>query len=308
LDADLLARWMSEVQQGTLDDLRTRILWLAATGHKGARDTTSFSAGRWLRDTETMCLARVGWAAGTWRMAPTVVTRLPQSDGTALLAGARPASVLERLKQEDLAVTFASPPRDTPLPPPSAVWISYDHAAQLPDLARRLGARFVPCAAVQMASRLVPVGPGPAAAPPARHNTTVERYSPLGQSWAPVPAGQAGQADGLVRLRRDGRMSYLLHRRGNWFQTTYAEGVHLMLAAAGAQPLRWRGEAGRGEVGTLFVDYGAPLPPGHAAAAALCTGLPPRLTDRAETVAFDNVPLVMARTLADSLGHRLEER
>ncbi|SBV28301.1 hypothetical protein GA0070620_3841 [Micromonospora krabiensis] len=309
MDADLLARWMSEVQHGSLDDLSTRIRWLAATGQHGHRDTRGFSAGRWLRDAETMCLARVDWTAGSWRAAPTVITRLPQSDGTALLAGARPASVLDRLASEDLAVTFASPPRRSPaLPPPSAVLISYDSPAQLPELARRLGARYVPCSALQLGSSIAVIRPGDAAAPPASGNATVECYAPLRRAWEPVSPRAAGAGEGLYRLRRDGRMAYLLQRAGAWHRTTYAEGIHFVLAACGAQPLRWRAEPGRQQAGTFFVDYGAPLPPLQAAAAALCTGLPPRLTDRAETVAFDNVPLSLARQLAGSLGHRLEEQ
>ncbi|MGC4808726.1 hypothetical protein [Micromonospora sp. DT233] len=309
MDADLLVRWMSEIQRGDLNDLSTRIRWIAATSRHGHRDTRGLSAGRWLRNVEAMCLVRVDWAAGSWRAAPTVITRLPHSDGTALLAGARPASVLDRLAGEEVAVTFA-PPQGSgePLPSPSAVWISYDSPNQLPGLARRLGARFVPCAALQIEDRLTAVRPGAAAAPPASHNATVERYMPPGRMWEPVSPRLAEAREGLYRLRRDGRMAYLLRRGGAWHQTTYAEGIHLVLAASSARPLRWRAEPRRAQVGTFFVDYGVPLPPLHAAAAVLCTGLPPRLTDRAETVAFDNVPLTLARRLAGTLGYQLEDQ
>lgn len=306
LDADLLARWMSEVQNGSLDDLRSRIFWLAAGSGHHASGT---SVGRWVRDAQTMCLVEVDWAGGTWRAAPTVITRLPQAGGTALLAGSRPARVLQRLAEADVSVHYGhSPVRGMDLPAPSAVWISYDRPDQLPQLAREIGAHYVPCSALQLAAHLEWVRPGPPAAPPAAGNNTVERYQPAGQGWQPAPSDIGRTSDGLYRLRREGRMSYLLKRNDTWHRTTYAEGVHLVLAATGAQPIRWRADRGHSESGSLFVDYGASLPAPHAAVAALCTGLPPRVTERAETVAFDNVPLDVARRISRTLGYLLEER
>ncbi len=67
--------------------------------------------------------------------------------------------------------------------------------------------------------------------------------------------------------------------------------------------MRWRPEPGPGReaVGTLFVDWGAPLPPLQARALVLCSGLVPRFSGMAETAIYRNVPRHVAQAVAASL-------
>jgi hypothetical protein len=304
MDGDLLLRWMSETRTGTLSALRTRIAWLAGTADMLASRS---DAGLWIRDATAMGLMEADWDADRWKAAPSVITRIPEGDDLALFTGSRPVSVIHTLRNSGVDIVEA-PRAENPgrLGRAATLWLRFDDTSQLIEAARDSGCQYVPCAAVQMAAMLAPVGPGPEAAAPAHGNVTLERYHVTSGTWQAF-ASAATMPASLYQLERQGRKAYLLHRGGRWFRTTYAEGVHLELAAAGVRPMRWRRDAARRETGTLFIDHGAPLPALHLRVAALCTGLPPRVAGKARTLAFDNVPQTVAWQLSSSLGHTLEE-
>jgi hypothetical protein len=75
----------------------------------------------------------------------------------------------------------------------------------------------------------------------------------------------------------------------------------------GISALRWRRDSIRGRTGHLFVDFGAPLPPLMQRAAVLCSGFAPRFAVGAQTVAYENIPMDLARRIASALQQRLDE-
>ena len=103
------------------------------------------------------------------------------------------------------------------------MWIAYDRPQQLAEMARHARARYVSCSAVQLAGQLPRLAPGPAAAPPATGNDTLERYQPAGRTWEPATLRLGQAADGLYRLRAAGRRRFLLRRGDGWYRTTHAE-------------------------------------------------------------------------------------
>jgi hypothetical protein len=302
VDADLALRWMSETGAGPVRDLRDRLAWLAHTADLAVPGTAT---GRWLRDLSALGHAEIDWPHDRWAVAPAVITPLPCSDGTAVLAGSRRAGLMERLQSTDVSVLTCRPdPATGDLPVPTAVLIQYDCTAGLQAAAADAGIRFSGCAARKLAQRLPPLRPGPEAPPPARGNATLER---LDEGMSFVPAG--ADRDGLYRLRLLGRSTYLQRRHGMWRHCDLAAGVFAEYARrSGISVMRWRPErtACDGPVGTVFVDWGAPLPPLHARALTLCSGLPPRFSSAARTATYTNIPADVAQAVARSLLQRLQ--
>jgi hypothetical protein len=302
VDADLALRWMSETGAGTVRDLRDRLAWLAHTADLAAPGTAT---GRWLRDLSALGHAEIDWSHDRWAVAPAVITPLPCSDGTAVLAGSRRAGLIERLLSTDVSVLTCRPdpaPRD--LPVPAAVLIQYDSTAGLQAAAADAGIRCSGCAARKLAQCLPPLRPGPEAPPPAWGNVTLERLDE-GMSFVSAEADQ----DGLYRLKLRGRSTYLQLRDGMWRHCDLAAGVFSEYARRGGiSVMRWRPErdACDGPVGTVFVDWGAPLPPLHARALTLCSGLPPRFSSAARTATYTNIPADVAQAVARSLLQRLQ--
>jgi hypothetical protein len=303
VDADLALRWMSETGAGPVSDLRDRLAWLAHTADLAVPGTAT---GRWLRDLSALGHAEIDWPHDRWAVAPAVITPLPCSDGTAVLAGARRAGLLERLQSTDLSVLTCRPdPAPGDLPVPTAVLLQYDSAAGLQAAAADARIRFSGCAARKLAERLPPLRPGPEAPPPAGGNETLER---LDQGMSFVPAG-ADRDDGLYRLRLQGRSTHLSLLDGVWRHCDLADGTFAEYARRGGiSVMRWRPErdACDGPVGTVFVDWGAPLPPLHARALTLCSGLPPWFSRAARTAVYTNIPADVAQAVARSLLQRLQ--
>jgi hypothetical protein len=66
---------------------------------------------------------------------------------------------------------------------------------------------------------------------------------------------------------------------------------------------RWRRERSSGgeEIGMVFVDQGAPLPPLQSRVLVLCSGLPVQFGNTAGTAIYRNVPYSIAYTVAQSV-------
>jgi hypothetical protein len=302
VDADLALRWMSETGTGRVRDLRERLAWLA---HTEDFPILSTATGRWLRDVSALGHAEIDWQHDRWAVAPPVITPLPCSDGTAVLAGSRRTGLMERLQATNVSVLTCRPdaaPGD--LPVPTAVLIQYDSADGLQASAADAGVRFSGCAARKLAERLPPLRAGQEAPPPARGNATLERLD-TGTSFLPADADR----DGLYRLRLQGRSAYLQRQGGVWRHCDLATGVFAEYARRGGiSVMRWRAErdASGGPVGTVFVDWGAPLPALHARTLTLCSGLPPRFSSAARTTTYTNIPADVALAVARSLLQRLQ--
>lgn len=307
MTGDLLLTWMSETGEGRLRDLRGRVEWLART-HALRSDRRT--VGRWLRDVSALGHAEVDWEADRWCVAPPVLSRLPRADGVAVLAGARRPEVLERLARTDLALTDHVLVRLGQLSLPRVTLAQFDSSSSLRSSAEEAGIHYVGCFPERFADSLPKVAVAARTAPPATTNDTLHRRTGPGpREWAPVSAAGSPFPDGLYRVELNGREEYRTVRFEQWYRCTLADGVWLEHARTGENCLRWRAEqgVGREDVGRLFVDFGAPLPPLQARVLTLCSGLPPQLNDAGETLAYRNVPRQIARRVAASLVQPLAE-
>ncbi|MGW0651368.1 hypothetical protein ACWD4T_21565 [Streptomyces umbrinus] len=304
----VLLRWLSERNNGKASALREGIR-STAQAHRIA--LSEYADWDWMRTTSALGFLDLDLRADRWSAAPLVLTHLPHSDGLSLIAGARTAAVNDHLQRaaDDWLELLAVPaePRDGAVPLPDTLLVQYDDPELLPETAKQIGARFVPCAALQLGELLPRTAVGPEAAPPGGAGlSSLERYDIGKQRFVPV---DGHREDGLYRWRgADNTRLVRLRQRGVFYATERETGVYLELARHGRNAVRWRAEPppGRSACGRLFVDRSAPLPPLHQRAAVLCTGLPPIPGNHRETLAFDNVPLVLAEAIAASLLQNLE--
>ncbi|HEY8503281.1 MAG TPA: hypothetical protein VIL46_01780 [Gemmataceae bacterium] len=305
---DLLLRWAGELGGGRVRDLRAGIL---RTARSRGIQVHQEAADRWIRQVSALGHLDVDWRRGRWSVAPPTLTRLPCSDGLALFTGRRTAAderAMETAEKEWAVVHRVHsdvPEGDIPLP--DSLLVQYDTAEELAENASAMGFAFTPCAALQVFALLPELAPEGEAAPPAPGNAhTIERYDLKKGCYEPAPSYHE---EGLYRWRgADYSRLVQIRRGGRWQSTEHEYGVYLELARLGRSAMRWRPEAvpGREVVGSLFVDLVAPLPPLHARAAVLCTGLPPHVSEAARTVRYDNVPQAAAERLARSLQQTLE--
>lgn len=304
----VLLRWVSERGGGKTSELREGIR-TAAQAHGVA--LSEYADWDWMRTASALGFLDFDLRADRWSAAPLVLTRLPHADGLALVTGARTTAVSNVLQHaaDDWLELLAVPaePRGGAVPLPDTLLVQYDDPQLLPETAERIGARFVPCAAQQLVDLLPRAAVGPEAAPPGGSGlSSLEHYDISKRRFE--PAG-THREDGLYRWRgADNARLVRLRRDGVFYKTERETGVYLELSRHRHNAVRWRPEtaAGRSACGRLFVDRNAPMPPLHQRAAALCTGLPPLTGNHRETLAYDNVPLVLAEAIAASLLQTLE--
>lgn len=303
MDADLILRWMSETGAGSIGDLRDKLAWLAHTEDTPASRTAT---GRWLRDISALGHAEADWYADRWSAALPVVTPLPCSDGTAVLAGSRRTGLVERLEQADVSVTTYLPTAMAgSLPVPAAVFVQYDDLDGLRAAAIEAGLTYCACAARKLAERLPPLHLGGEAPPPAYGNPTLQRFNYDELAFRP----SGGDCDGLYRVRLHGALRHLYRQNGTWHNCELATGVFIDYArSGGVSVIRFQQERDYpgGPVGSVFIDGGAPLPALHARALTLCSGLPPCFSETARTTSYANIPATVASAVAKSLQQRLQ--
>lgn len=307
---DLLLRWMSETGTGAVADLRDRAAWLARTADLPLGD---FAPGRWLQYASALGHCEIDWDRGQWATAPAALTRLPNADATAVLAGARRQQLMDALDdaldaEGALGVRRTGAHGEEQIPPPETVMVWFDSESQLRSIAHRLGVRYAGCAASGIARRLPAVALGRLAAPPAA-GTDLERLTTVSpRKFRPAKEIASRRPDGLYRRKDRGRYTYQTLRDGNWYHCELSSGVFLELRRRGVEALRWRPESGsgRGYVGTFLVEAGVPLAPLHERALVLCSGFAPTYRAADRVLAYNNVPLTIARAVAASLGQRLQ--
>ncbi|UJW30000.1 hypothetical protein L3Q67_32955 [Saccharothrix sp. AJ9571] len=304
MDADLMLRWMSETGAGGIRSLRDHLTWLARTSDT---DATAAASGRWVRELLALGHAEVWWEQDRWATTPSVIARLPVADGTAVVTGARPTGIAEKLQASEVAFhVHHTEPADGDLPMPASWLIQFDDVAVLREVAANVGARYAGCAAIRLAAHLPVASLGRPSPPPARV-TDLERLNPSGRF---VRVTDKSELDGLYRLRANGRVVHLYRHRGEWLHTDRATGTFIDLARRGTRVLRWRSEGreGRTHIGTLFVDQHAmPLPALQARALTLCSGRAPDVSHSAQTSSYSNVPLAIANQVAESLHQVIEQ-
>lgn len=302
---DLLLRWMSEVGSGTIADLRSRIDWICRTVNI---EPPSYASGRWLRDVSSLGHCEVDWDAGHWSVAPPALVRLPTADGIAVIAGARRPRTMRSLEDVwgSLATARRVPPAgDVPLP--ITFYVTFRSDAELVDAATEAGLVFAGQAAGRIARALPVCRPRVPAGPPAYGSAVGRLEATQPRDWRPASAAQTNPPDGLYREQVHGRWRHITRRDGEWFACDLSTGIFAELARRKESALRWRPDSERtgADVGTVFVDWGAPLPALHCRALVMCTGLPPRFGATATTAIFENVPRTVADCVCTSLGQSL---
>lgn len=305
---DLLLRWASESGAGPLADLKQGMWWLAA---KSCPDLEPGASGRWLRDVVALGHLDIDWRNRRWCAAPPVVTRLPGGIGIAVVTGSRTAALDRKLAEEtaDFGLVLyraAAHRQERDIPLPDSVLLKYQDPEDLREFAAYIGAWFVPCFALQAAGRLQPVALADESAAP-QNGEPLELYDLTNCHYVPVvrPKG-----DGLYRFRRrDSVLVCQLLRNGRWYEIPHETGVfhELKDRSGAADVMRWIPERvpGREQYGRLHVDWGYPLPDFQRRVAVLCSGLAPQINVKSQNIAYDNVPIEVARRIGTSLGQQL---
>lgn len=302
---DLLLTWISENGSGTISHFRARAAWLARTENLDLHESAT---GRWLRDVASLGHCEVDWKSGTWSVAPPVITRLPFADGLAILTGARRPRLVRALEEGGIYTEHATRSgsvRD--IPAPHTIFIPYERASDLEEVAATLGATYTGCAAAGIAALLPTPAPLSPSAPPAYDSRFEQLVNFSRHTWVQASSSGSRLPDGLFREQINGRWRHMLRRDGNWYATEFSHGIFAELARRGETVVRWRADSDRRDrTGTVIIDWGAPLPPLHSRALVLCSGFVPRFGVNAETVLYDNVPREIATQVADSLGQTME--
>jgi hypothetical protein len=295
--------WMSETGSGDIPELRQRLAWLARTADL-ILNPKPYETGRWLRDMSSLAHAEFDWPRGRWAVTPAAAALLPASGGTAVLTGRRQLGLLERLEAV-LSVQVESSTQDDNerLTAPTQIYVQADSIAELKEALSEIGVRYVGRAAEHIARRLPPLQLGSPAAPPAWGSAT--EYAKLGDNIRFIKGSLSG--DGLCRVTVQGRPNYVFRSGSSWFHTDHAHGILWGLAELGIGVFRWRRERTSDDVdiGTVFIDQGAPLPPLQARALVLCSGLPTAFGDKAGTAIYRNVPKTVAELVATSVRQQL---
>jgi len=305
LIGDLLLAWISETGAGSIANLRSRMEWLARTENLQAHDGFT---GQWIRDLASLGHCEVDWKHDTWSVAPPVITRLPLSDGLAVLAGARRPRLMRAIEEAEIYVELVGRSgSEGRIPDPSTVLLPFDDPSDLESIAAAIGTSYSGCAAEEISRALTPNTPSTPAAPPAYSSEIDHLTAFLPRKWTPVSAKNPLLPDGLYREEIQGRWQYTLRRSGEWFACELAAGVFAELARGGDNVMRWRPDIQNlSRVGTVFIDWGAPLPPLQSRALTLCSGFTPRIGTTAKTTIYDNVSLEIAGRVCESLGQTLQ--
>ncbi|MCK8616129.1 hypothetical protein [Gordonia sp. C13] len=301
MDADLMLAWMSETGEGDIWDLRQRVAWLARNADLNPQP---FETGRWLRDMTALAHVEVDWVGGRWAMAPAVAVLLPSCGGTTVLAGCRRLGLVEELGDLLSVQKIPCAASDSRLKTPTQVYLQLDTINDLIEGLSTCGIDYGGRAAHHIADRLSPLRLGEPAAPPAY--AAPVKHLQLDGALRFVD-GRLTSQSGLCQISVQGRPSYLYRNGDEWFHTVHADGVLWALAENGIEVFRWRFERvdGDDEMGTLFVDQGAPLPPLQARALVLCSGQPPAFGELAKTAIYRNVSRSVADQVARSVRQRL---
>jgi hypothetical protein len=304
----ILLRWLSESRSGKASALRDGV---RSQAQAWGLELKEYADWGWMRKAAALGFIDVDLRADRWSVAPPVLTRLPHADGLAVLTGARTAQIGTRVEEAAREwmelITVPHRPEAGEAPLPDTLLFQYEDPLTLQEAAEFLGARHVPCAALQLTEMLPQAALGPESAPPGGSTAnTLEKYELRLQRFVPV---ERDDEDGLYRWRGADYARLTRVRRNGVFHVVEREaGVYLELARHRTGAMRWRPESGKGRagIGRLLVDRYAPLPALHERAAVLCSGFPPSVGKQTQTRAYDNVPRTLAEAIAASLQQNLE--
>lgn len=152
---DLLLGWASERGEGTLASYRAACEWL--------QGTTDEPWTRSLGALQSLGHLDVDWVARRWSALPPTFAILDDAGGHALLTGARPRWLQDRLdgldedpdpEVQELAAEAVLVPKVKQVDGPSVRFLTYEHPDVLRRLAIKLGVSFVERPADQLAQDL----------------------------------------------------------------------------------------------------------------------------------------------------------
>ena len=298
---DLFLQWLGERTRGSWELFKAAHTWLFAQNSAMNRN---------LRPTWTAYLLaslghiEVDWRDGKWSVAAPTIAGLPSAGATAVLIGARPRILVERFDR------YTSPDRTSDLiastytPPgaPTSIYVQYESAEAVTELAARIGASFEPVPA-QRLSTLLPsleslVDSARTATEPPR-GYSAEWLDPNVLNW--VEAVKTSRP-GLYRYRGYGFDQFRYYDGATWREIDRDLGVWAALSRTRRDLITFERE----EVnGTLVVPFVGRLPLLHARAAVLCSGLPPSNVVHG-WIRYVNVPSSIASRIARSLGQSLD--
>lgn len=295
---------MSETGAGDIRDLRGRVEWFFRTT---AHNPQAYESGRWLRDMATLGHVEVDWRRGRWAVTPPAAALLPMGGGTAVLTGARPLTLLDQLDEHEIAyqVVDQACQGTNRLAVTPTVYLQTESVPAMTTALDQIGVQYAGYAARHIAALIPQIELGAPAAPPSWAATT-ERLSVDPTQGIQFVTAQPDR-DGLYRWKVENRPRFAYRTGNDWRQTDHATGVLWALADQGESVVRWRHErtVSGEEIGTVFVDHGAPLPPLQARALVLCSGLVAKFSDLAETARYDNVPRSVADRVTQSIRQRI---
>jgi len=303
MDGDLVLEWLSFRGHGRLSDVASSV---AAVMDSPPR-TRAYAARAYLRRLEVLGHLDLQWSEGKWRIRPTVLTQLPGSSAIALVIGKRTAELEGRLESEAVLHRVVPPTsRTVSLGDPGILLLEYDSEAELSDVATNAGAKFIPCAALDLAANLPLLALGARAAGPNTYGSAVEMFNVLEREFTQV---ETFRRDGLFKQKVNGRWQYWLLRSGRWSSIGYAEGMCLTMSEVDSRCLQLKifEDVDEDPIGTLHVNGALPLPVQHQRALALCSGVN-AVKAPDGTWAYDNVPNSVALAVARSIHQHLQVR
>jgi len=293
---EAMLRWASEFGQGTWVEFREAHDWLFNIGRqerKQVRATTTIHAMSMLGHLE------IDWRSGRWAVAPTALTILPNAGAHAVVTGARAHRLLAELRDATRADDYFEESHRQDWGP-DALFIAASDESALEVLAKKVGMNYEVCVSERLAKMLPSLESylDLSKSTPAAKGYGIERFDVRFLNWE--RASHDG-APGLYRYDVWGRPEYrFVSDPGIVYSVDWSLGVHAELARTRRREIHYALESVNG---TLRVPFAAQLPALQARAAALCTGLMPRLQDRRWHYA--NVPRSTADAIAASLGQVL---
>ncbi|MBB1039826.1 MULTISPECIES: hypothetical protein [unclassified Dietzia] len=302
MDADLLLAWMSETGSGDIDNLRSRITWLARNSDVNPK---KYEVGRWMRELSALGHVELDWNSGRWAIAPPAAVLLPVSGGTVALTGLRRKGLIELLS-ETVAVHIERPNQtEGQLAPVSTILLQADSFGELISAVRSVGVSYVGNAAEKNADRLPPISLKTAAGPPAR-NDRVEKLSTDG-ALRFVTSRPSG--NGLYKIANYKKPIYRFYKMGRWYQCDFPTGVMFDRLEKGLKGFRFVRDrvSGDEEIGRLITDPGVQLPVLQARALYLCSAVPPEVSRVTGDSIFYNVPRSVAISVSKSVHQTLED-
>jgi hypothetical protein len=293
---ELLLQWASERGSGTWSQFRDAHDWLFNAGQQEGKQTKATTT---IHGFSVLGHLEIDWDSGTWAVAPSVLTILPNAGAHAVLTGARSRHMVEAFtaatSDEDLySESYAQKWG------PNALFVAARDEEAVEVLARRMGIAYELCVSERLAAMLPTLDSYLAlcVSTPGARGYGVERFDPRLLKFGRV---ETDSGPGLYRYDVWGKPEFrFVADDGVYYKVDWALGVHAELRRCGKREIRYNPDSVNG---TLKVPFRAQLPALHARAAVLCSGLMPRLDNWKWH--YPNVPLETASAIAAALGQAL---